>query len=203
VIAVPLDERDFDPDPMVQFDRWYREAFRAGLERPDAMALATVGPDGNPSVRIVLLKGADPDGFVFYTNYESHKARDLARNPHAALVFHWPELHRQVRVSATVSPISRQESERYFATRPREARLAAWASRQSETIQSRGELEERFRQLEAEYEGREIPLPPYWGGFRLRPESIEFWQGHAHRLHDRLRYRREPVGGWVLERLSP
>jgi pyridoxamine 5'-phosphate oxidase len=200
---VPLDEQDVDPDPMVQFDRWYRDAFRAALERPDAMALATVGPDGSPSVRIVLLKGADPDGFVFYTNYESHKARDLARNPNAALVFHWPELHRQVRVSGTVSPISRQESERYFATRPREARLAAWASRQSEAIESRDDLEERFRQLEAEYEGREIPLPPYWGGFRLRPEWIEFWQGHAHRLHDRLRYRREPVGGWVLERLAP
>ncbi|MGH2573616.1 MAG: pyridoxamine 5'-phosphate oxidase [Actinomycetota bacterium] len=199
----PLGEGDLDPDPIVQFGSWYREAWAAGLPRPDAMTLATATTEGVPSARMVLLKDFGPDGFVFYTNTESQKGRELQSNPRVALVFYWPELHRQVRIAGTVEGVSREDSEAYFATRPREARLAAWASRQSEVVAGRQGLEATFARLDAEYQGKEVPLPPFWGGMRVTPESIEFWQGRANRLHDRLRYVRQPEGGWRIERLSP
>jgi pyridoxamine 5'-phosphate oxidase len=199
----PLNEGDLDPDPIAQFGSWYREAWDAGLPRPDAMALATATTRGVPSARMVLLKDFGPDGFVFYTNTESRKGREVHANPRAALVFYWPELHRQVRITGSVEAVSIEESTAYFATRPREAQLAAWASRQSEPITSRRDLETSFARLDAEYQGKEVPLPPFWGGMRVRPESVEFWQGRINRLHDRLRYVRERRGGWRIERLSP
>ena len=198
-----LDEADLDPDPVVQFQRWFEAARAAGVAQPDAMALATAGADGRPDVRMVLLKAVDDRGFVFYSNHASAKARDLEANPTAALVFHWQPQRRQVRVSGSVTRVPREESERYFATRPRGAQVAAWASAQSEVIPDREHLDRAVRRVRAEFEGREIPLPDGWGGFRLRPESIEFWQGREDRLHDRLRYARGPDGGWRIERLAP
>jgi pyridoxamine 5'-phosphate oxidase len=167
------------------------------------MTLATAAADGQPSARIVLLKEVNHDGFVFYTNYGSRKGRELAGNPRAALVFYWPQLERQVRITGAVLKTSRSESEAYFRTRPRGSQLAAWASRQSSPIPDRALLEARVKKLGAKYAGASVPLPPNWGGFRLRPESIEFWQGRPNRLHDRLRYSREPGGGWKIERLAP
>jgi pyridoxamine 5'-phosphate oxidase len=198
-----LDESNADPDPLQQFRRWFADAQASGHPQPDAMALATATLDGVPSVRMVLYKGLDEGGFAFYTNVESPKGRELAANPRAALAFYWVELHRQVRAAGTVSRLLDEESSRYFATRPREAQLSAWASSQSEVIGSRAALVARFAEAEARFEGRDVPLPPFWGGYRLRPESVEFWQGHPHRLHDRLRYSREPDGGWRIARLQP
>ena len=189
-----LDEGDVDPDPVAQFHAWYRDA---GTE---AVTLVTVSVHAVPSGRMVLLKGADGGGFVFYTNYASAKARDLAANPQAALVFFWPP-DRQVRVSGTVSSVSREESDRYWRNRPRASQLSAWASRQSEVVESRQVLEERVRELDAQF-GDEVPCPPFWGGYRLVPDAIEFWHHREDRLHDRLRYRRTD-DGWVLERLAP
>ena len=166
------------------------------------MTLATASAGGAPSARVVLLKGLDERGFVFYSNYESRKARELGENPLAALVFHWREFGRQVRVEGRVSRVSAAESDDYFRTRPLGSRLAAWASPQSEVIQSREALDERFAGVAAVYEGRDVPLPPFWGGFRLDPDAVEFWQHRDDRLHDRLRYRRSG-GGWTLERLAP
>ncbi len=198
-----LSEQDLDPDPFRQFARWYREAADAGLPFPEAMTLATAARDGRPSARIVLLRGFDERGFAFYTNYESRKGMDLRDNPHAALVFHWRELQRQVSITGTAAQCNRQESESYFRNRPRESQLSAWASMQSRVIPGRIALEDRFNELTREYEGKDVPLPPYWGGYRLSPNTMEFWHHRDNRLHDRLRYSRVPCGGWRIERLSP
>jgi pyridoxamine 5'-phosphate oxidase len=197
-----LDKADVDHDPVVQFQVWFENAIDADLHEPNAMILATATTDGKPSARTVLLKGYDERGFVFYTNYEGRKAGELETNPECALLFYWGELERQVRVEGTVSRISEQESDEYFASRPRGSRLGAWASQQSQPVEDRSVLEERIKALETEYERREIPRPPFWGGYRVEPEEIEFWQGRESRLHDRLVYRRED-GAWRIERLQP
>ena len=191
-----------DPDPVVQFHNWFEKAIEADLHEPNAMILATSSIEGNPSARAVLLKGYDERGFVFYTNYEGRKAGELEANPPCALLFYWGELERQVRVEGRARRISGEESDAYFISRPRGSRLAAWASEQSRPVGSRSILEERVRALEAEYEGREIPRPPFWGGYRVEPEVIEFWQGRENRLHDRLVYRRTD-DGWKIGRLQP
>ncbi len=197
-----LDRDDLALDPFAQFRRWYRVAEDEGVPLADAMALATSSADGRPSVRHVLLRGLDEDGFVFYTNYESRKGRELAENPRAALTILWKELDRQICAAGAVERTSEQESDSYFRNRPRDARIGAWASRQSTVLSSRRELEERFEEFDARYPGEEVPRPPAWGGFRLRPETVEFWQGRAFRLHDRFRYVREGEG-WRIDRLSP
>jgi pyridoxamine 5'-phosphate oxidase len=196
-------EEEFAAEPLEQFRRWFEEAQAAGLELPEAMTLATAAADGSPSARMVLLKGVDERGLLFFTNYESRKGRELVENPRAALVFHWPlSPRRQVLVSGRVEKLGDDESAEYFRTRPRGSRLAALASRQSTVIPSRETLEQAFAGLEREHPGNDVPRPPWWGGFVLRPDTVEFWQNHPDRLHDRLRYRREGVT-WVLERLSP
>jgi pyridoxamine 5'-phosphate oxidase len=199
-----LDESDIDPDPFVQFDRWMRDALEAKLRMPNEMTLATADEQGRPAARIVLLKGVDERGFTFFTNYESRKGKHLAANPHAALVFFWAELERQVDVAGRVERVTVEESKAYWRTRPPESRRAAWASRQSEVIQNRLELEERVEEVKKRWpDDADIPLPGNWGGFRLIPETIEFWQGRPNRLHDRLIYRRVAEVGWLIERLSP
>jgi pyridoxamine 5'-phosphate oxidase len=192
-----LRRADLDPDPLRQFERWHEEAGRG-----DAVALATATEQGAPSVRMVLLKGADERGFVFHSSYEGRKARELTANPRAALLFYWEGPGRQVRVEGGVERVDQAESEAYFRTRPRGGQLAAWTSHQSEPISSREELEERFAELESRFAGEDVPLPPHWGGFRLVPESYEFWEHRENRLHDRLRYLRDGEG-WAIERLSP
>jgi pyridoxamine 5'-phosphate oxidase len=196
-------ESEADPDPLKQFDAWFDEAVKANLPDPSAMALATVGADRRPALRMVLLKGFGPRGFVFYTNYESRKGRELAENPQVAACFWWDGLDRQVRIEGSVEQLSPEESDAYFQTRRRESQLAAWASEQSTTLDSRATLERRFKELETQHKDKPVTRPPHWGGFRIRPTTIEFWQGRQQRLHDRLRYRRGDDGTWVLERLSP
>jgi pyridoxamine 5'-phosphate oxidase len=198
-----LEESDVAPDPIDQFGAWMQEAIDAGLTFPNAMALATASAEGVPSARIVLLKGIDERGFVFFTNYESRKGRELAENPRAAVVFHWQQLGRQVRVEGEVVALPSEESEAYFRTRPRGSRLAAWASRQSEVITSRRVLEKRFAELSISYHEQDIPLPPFWGGYLLKPRVIELWQARRNRLHDRVRYRKDEEGSWMVERLAP
>ena len=198
-----LDESDLDPDPFVQFRSWFDQAVAAQVPEPNAMTLATAGADCRPSARLVLLKGFDASGFVFYTNYESRKARELAANPWAALVFFWPQLARQVRIEGRVEPVAPHESDAYFHSRPRGSQLGAWASHQSQVISSRAVLDQRMQELTAAYQARPVPRPPYWGGYRLAPTLVEFWQGRPNRLHDRLRYRRLEDGGWLIERLAP
>ena len=197
-----LSESELDPDPIRQFQRWFDDASGAGLIEPNAMTLATATRDGRPSARMVLLKGFDARGFVFYTNYESRKGGDLEQNPQAALVFFWVELERQVRVEGRVERATVEESDAYFASRPLGSQIGAWASAQSRVIADREPLERRAAELEAEYAGREVPRPPHWGGYRVVPDVIEFWQGRPSRLHDRLRYRWTD-GSWLVERLSP
>jgi pyridoxamine 5'-phosphate oxidase len=191
-----------ESDPIAQFQTWLALARASALKEPTAMTLATVSPDGQPSARMVLLKSAGPDGFTFYTNYESRKARELHHNPKAALVFWWPELERQVRITGAVTRVPAAESEAYFQSRPEGSQLGAWASRQSSPIASRQVLEDRLAELSAQYRGRPIPLPPFWGGYRLTPDTIEFWEGRPNRLHDRILYSKTPAG-WRIERLSP
>ena len=198
-----LDEQDLDANPFKQFEKWFQEAIDAKLDLPDAMTLATATKDGIPSARIVLLRGLDERGFVFYTDYESQKGKELAENPNVALVFYWRELDRQVRITGQVSRVSRENSNNYFQSRPVGSRLAALASRQSEVIPDRKILEERFEQLAAQYQDTAIPLPSDWGGYRLSPNMIEFWSGRPSRLHDRLRYTRQSNDDWRIERISP
>jgi pyridoxamine 5'-phosphate oxidase len=197
-----LDELAADLDPIRQFRAWLDDAFAAGIPNADAMAVATATPGGEPSARFVLLKSVDQRGFVFYTNVGSRKARELDANPRAALVFYWVELGRQVRVEGAVEPASHEEADRYFRTRPRASRISAWASPQSEVIPSRATLESRVSELEEMFPDNDVPLPPFWGGFRVAPETIEFWEHRDSRLHDRLRYTREGHG-WRVERLAP
>src|SRR5215210_919026 len=197
-----LDETDLDSDPIVQFHRWFEKVIEADLHEPNAMILATATRDGRPSARTVLLKGYDQRGFVFYTNYEGRKAGELETNPLCALLFYWGELERQVRIEGRASRLPGEESDSYFASRPRGSRFGAWASQQSRPVENRNILEERVRALETEYEGREIPRPPVWGGYRVEPDTIEFWQGRENRLHDRLVYSRRKEG-WNIARLQP
>ena len=198
-----LNEANCASNPIEQFQKWFEEAQAAQLKEPNAMTLATATVDGKPSARIVLLKGIENDGFVFYTNYESPKGQDLAANPRCALTFYWADLERQVRIEGTVERVSPERSEEYFSTRPRGSRLGAWASRQSAEIPSRGQLENRLAELEKQYEDTDtIPIPKYWGGYTVSPLFIEFWQGRTNRLHDRIAYRLLP-GGWLRARLSP
>jgi pyridoxamine 5'-phosphate oxidase len=222
-----MSRNDLEPDPLAQFDKWFAQAedtrfspsrlrrigigfykwvqlaFGAAPVDVNAMALATADKDGRPSVRMVLLKGIDERGFVFYTNYESRKGQELSENPHGALVFYWSDLERQVCITGQISKLPREESQAYFRTRPKPARLAAWASKQSTAISSRRELEERWQQAAAKYPGDHVPLPPFWGGYVLAPTRIEFWQGRLNRLHDRFCYTKQSDGRWSLERLAP
>ena len=199
----PLREQDVAADPLSQFAAWYGEAEAAGLRLPEAVALATASPDGAPSLRMVLLKGFDEHGFVFFSNYMSAKGRELAVNPRAALLFYWDSLGRQVRITGPVARTSAEESESYVRSRPRESQLSALASPQSQTVESRSALEQRVTDLRQEFDDGELPLPMNWGGFRLAMETVEFWQQRHDRLHDRLLYRRSDNGDWVLERLAP
>jgi pyridoxamine 5'-phosphate oxidase len=217
---------DLAPDPIAQFNKWFQQAIGARtsgrLRRfmvrlyksvfllsssppidVNAMTLATVDAKGRPSARVVLLKGLDERGFIFFTNYESRKGEELAANPHAALVFYWADQERQVCIAGTASKLPNEESEAYFKTRPRGSRLAAWASNQTSVVPDRATLDRKWDEYEAEYSGKEIPRPTYWGGYVLRPERVEFWQGRPNRLHDRFRYTRQPNNQWLLERLSP
>ena len=222
-----LDRADLDANPLAQFDRWFAEAartktagsrlrrFAIGIYKSfatlfgatnleaNAMALATVGPDGKPSVRTVLLKGVDHRGFIFFTNYDSRKGQELAANPNASLVFYWPELERQVCVAGNVTKLPRAESEKYFHSRPKLSQIAAVASKQSSPLPDRAALERQMTQLEKQFAHAEVPIPECWGGFVLAPERIEFWQGRASRLHDRFSYRKHSDGTWAIERLAP
>ncbi|MCH6570396.1 MAG: pyridoxamine 5'-phosphate oxidase [Acidobacteria bacterium] len=198
-----LTRKNVDPNPFKMFEQWFQAASEAEPVLPEAVSLATATREGRLSSRMVLLKDFDETGFVFYTNYESRKGIELAENPNAALVFYWRQLERQICITGTVSRVSREESEAYFRTRPRGSQIGALTSSQSQVVASREVLEKRFQQLMAEYEGREIPLPSYWGGYRLSPDTIEFWQGRSDRLHDRFLYKRQSGGPWQLERLSP
>ena len=198
----PLELDDLDPDPIVQFGTWMEEALAEGLLLPNTMTLATATPEGRPSARMVLLKGFDHEGFVFYTNYESRKSRELSANPFAALVVYWARLERQVRVEGRVERVSTEESDAYFGSRPLESRLGAWASQQSAPLAARAELEERVARLEEEHSSGDVPRPLHWGGWIVRPESIELWQGRPNRLHDRFLYTRRD-GGWDRVRLYP
>lgn len=197
-----LSESTVDPDPFAQFSTWFDEYLNSEPVEPTAMVASTVGRDGRPSSRVVLLKGFDRDGFVFFTNYESKKAVELDANRAVALHFFWPELERQVNVVGSATKISREESEAYFASRPVESRIGAWASKQSAVLESRKELEDSVAEIRARFEGMDIPCPPFWGGFRVTPDRFEFWQGRTSRLHDRICYERES-GGWKIFRLYP
>ncbi len=194
---------DLLPDPIEQFSLWFSSAAEAGLPDVNALALATATSEGKPSTRVVLLKGFDQRGFVFFTNYRSQKGHELAANPQAAFAIYWVQLERQIRVSGRVEKTRREESTAYFHSRPRASQLGAWVSRQSEVIDARRILEGRLAEMTERYEGREVELPPHWGGYRIVPNEVEFWQGRASRLHDRFRYTRAGAAGWALERLAP
>ena len=198
-----LDETTVDRDPIKLFRNWFDAAIASGSRLPESMTLATATPDGKPSARVVLLKQVDSDGFVFYTNYRSAKAKELDENPQAALVFYWVGLDRQIRVEGRVERVSAAESDEYFKTRPRESQLGALASPQSEVIASREVLAERLRELESEYRDRAVERPPHWGGYRLKPDRIEFWENRPGRLHDRVAYDLQADGSWTIKRLAP
>jgi pyridoxamine 5'-phosphate oxidase len=197
-----LNEAEVDPDPIQQFRLWFAQAVETQLPEPNAMTLATATKEGIPSARIVLLKGVDEQGFVFYTNYESRKGQDLTTNPQLALVFLWKLLERQVRIEGRVEKVSAAEADAYFSSRPLESRLGAWASEQSQVIPNRQVLEQRYQELQEKYKDQEVPRPPHWGGYRVIPHEVEFWQGRPSRLHDRLRYRLDR-NHWLIERLAP
>ena len=198
-----LSEMDVHPNPFEQFKTWFDQAVAAQLPEPNAMTIATVTSDGKPSARIVLLKDYDERGFVFYTNYKSHKGQQLVENPWGAIAFLWAELERQVRIEGCVEKVSPAESDAYFHSRPIGSQLGAWASNQSQVIESREVLEQQLQKLKEEYDNKEVPRPPHWGGFRVIPNEIEFWQGRPSRLHDRLLYQRSEDGSWKIQRLSP
>lgn len=198
-----LDEKDLEKDPFRQFDKWFQEAQAAKVPEPNAMTLATATPEGRPHARTVLLKEVNTRGFVFYTNYESRKGQMLDTNPQASLVFPWITLERQIIVCGTVTKVAREEAEIYFHSRPLASQLGAWASHQSSIISGRAALEEAMKAVEEKYARQVVPLPPHWGGYRVNPETVEFWQGRRSRLHDRLQYRRKADGDWTVERLSP
>ncbi|MBW4560710.1 MAG: pyridoxamine 5'-phosphate oxidase [Mojavia pulchra JT2-VF2] len=198
-----LSETEADPNPFIQFKKWFDQALVAQLPEPNAMTIATAMPEGKPSARMVLLKDFDERGFVFFTNYNSRKGQELAENPQASLVFWWAELERQVRISGRVEKVTDEESDKYFYSRPENSRLGAWASNQSEVIANREVLEQRLQELHGKFENQEIPRPSHWGGLRVIPTEIEFWQGRPNRLHDRLLYTRMDDGSWQIERLSP
>jgi pyridoxamine 5'-phosphate oxidase len=198
-----LFEADMHVNPIEQFLLWFDEAMAAGLHEPGAMTLATATAAGVPAARLVLLRGFDERGFIFHSNRVSRKGRELAENPRAALVLYWEKLERQVRIEGRAEIISDEESDAYFRTRPRGSQLSAWASSQSEVVPGRADLDREMEELTARYAGREVPRPPYWGGYRVVPHSIEFWQGRPNRMHDRLRYVRQADGSWLLERLAP
>jgi pyridoxamine 5'-phosphate oxidase len=198
-----LRRKDLDPDPVRQFSLWFTAAVEAGLRDANAMSLATSSREGQPSVRVVLLKGFDTSGFVFFTNYDSEKGRQLDENPRCAVTFWWAEMERQVRICGETERTSREESARYFHSRPRGSQLGAWVSKQSEVIDGRQILEARLAQISERYAQGEVPLPPHWGGYRFKPEQFEFWQGRSNRLHDRFRYTRQGDGTWNIERLAP
>ncbi len=202
-VAHGLRRADLDPDPIKQFGIWFGEAAAAQIRDVNAMTLATAAPDGAPSARIVLLKAISNRGFVFFTNYLSDKGRQLEANPRAALCLFWVQLERQIRIEGAVEKTSRDESEEYFRSRPLGSRLGAWTSRQSEVIANRDALETQLAEVTSEYEGSDVPLPAHWGGYRVKPSSVEFWQGRTNRLHDRFRYTREGEGAWRIDRLSP
>ena len=197
-----LSEADLGPDPIARFLAWTEDARAAGIAFPEAAALATADADGRPAVRHVLVKVVDERGFAFFTNQESRKGRHLAENPNAALAFYWREIDRQVCITGIAAPISQEESAAYFGTRPREARIGAWASMQSRPVASRGELDAAYAAVASRFPDENVPLPPHWGGYRLEPDAVEFWKGREHRLHDRFRFTREDTG-WRLERLWP
>lgn len=197
-----LTENIVDPNPYVQFSIWFNEILKSDLKEPNAMILATASAEGMPSVRTVLLKKYDESGFVFYTNYESHKARDLEENPNAEILFLWLELERQIRIYGSVEKVLPEESEEYFHSRPTNSQIGAWASKQSSIIPNREYIEEKFNEVAEKYKDGNIPLPPFWGGFKLKPAGFEFWQGRESRLHDRISYRKKG-NGWEIVRLSP
>jgi pyridoxamine 5'-phosphate oxidase len=198
-----LDEAHLEADPIAMFRRWMHDAVRAGVHEPNALVLATTDAEGAPSSRIVLLKGIDARGFVFFTNYGSRKATDLAANPRCALLFPWHPLERQVRVEGTATPLVAEENDAYFATRPRASQIGAWASPQSEVVPDRAALDERYREAAARFGEAEVPRPAQWGGYLVTPHTMEFWQGRVGRMHDRLRYRRGDAAEWLVERLAP
>ena len=197
-----LDEADLAPDPFTMFGRWFDAARSAGVLEPNAMVLSTASADGIPSARVVLLNGVTEHGFVFFTNYDSRKGRELGANPHCSLLFGWYELQRQVRIEGAASRIPRAETEEYFASRPRDSQIGAWASAQSAVVASRRDLETAYADAEERFDGADVPAPPHWGGYLVTPERVEFWQGRRSRMHDRLQYCREGAG-WVTERLAP
>lgn len=198
-----LSEEGLAPGPFQQFELWFEQALAGNMLEPNAMSLATVSPEGQPSVRTVLLKYFDEEGFVFFTNYESLKAREIAHNPRVALLFPWLELERQVQISGTASKISHAESLKYFLSRPHGSQLGAWVSQQSSVISSRQMLLSKFDELKRKFQAGQVPLPSFWGGYRIVPDTFEFWQGRQSRLHDRFRYSRQPDGAWLIERLAP
>lgn len=202
-LSAGMDENDLKENPIDQFEVWFKEAVNNKLREPNAMHLATVAPDGQPSGRVVLLKGFDEDGFVFYTNFGSRKARELDANPRAALTFLWMELYKQVRVEGTVQRVPDEEAGRYFDSRPRASQISAWVSHQSQTVESRGELERRMFEIERQFEGKPVPRPEFWGGYRVKPVKMEFWLGRASRLHDRILYQLQDDNRWNRSRISP
>ena len=202
-IGKGLRRSDLDPNPIKQFANWFTTAIETGIGDVNAMSLATAGQDAKPSVRIVLLKSFDEDGFVFFTNYESEKGKQLEANPYAALGFYWIELDRQIRISGKVDKTSRKESQTYFRSRPVGSQLSAWASRQSAVLDGRRVLDARMEEMNERFADKRVPLPPHWGGYRLKPDNMEFWQGRSNRLHDRFRYTRQSDGSWLIERLAP